>query len=96
MLLEPLTAEITRMKRLTFVVMLVSLVAGNALAQDVNHGKQVYTDTKCAVCHSIGSQGNKKGPLDDVGSKVSTADIRECIVSAPEKDAKRKANGNTR
>jgi mono/diheme cytochrome c family protein len=92
MLLEPLTAEITRMKRLTFVVMLVSLVAGNAFAQDVNHGKQVYTDTKCAVCHSIGSQGNKKGPLDDVGSKLSTADIRAWIVSAPEMAAKTKAD----
>jgi len=56
------------------------------------HGKQVYADAKCAVCHSIGSQGNKKGPLDDVGSKLSTADIRAWIMAAPEMATKTKAD----
>ena len=78
--------------RLTLVAMLVGLFAGNAWAQNAEHGKQVYTDSKCAVCHSIGSQGNKKGPLDEVGSKLSTADIRAWIVSAPEMAAKTKAD----
>src|SRR5690242_20909860 len=80
------------MKRVAFVVMLAGLFAGNAFAQNVEHGKQVYADAKCAVCHSIGSQGNKKGPLDDVGSKLSTADVRAWIVSAPEMAAKTKAD----
>jgi mono/diheme cytochrome c family protein len=80
------------MMRITFVVMIVGLFAGGAFAQNVDHGKQVYTDTKCAVCHSIGSQGNKKGLLDEVGSKLSAADIRAWIVSAPDMAAKTKAD----
>jgi mono/diheme cytochrome c family protein len=80
------------MMRVTFVVMLAGLFAGNAFAQNVEHGKQVYADTKCAVCHSIGGQGNKKGPLEDVGSKLTAADIRAWIVSAPDMAAKAKAD----
>ncbi|HEU5257086.1 MAG TPA: cytochrome c [Vicinamibacterales bacterium] len=79
------------MMRVTLVAMLFGLVAGSAWAQNAEHGKQVYADSKCAVCHSIGSQGNKKGPLDEVGSTLSTADIRAWIVSAPEMAAKTKA-----
>ena len=80
------------MMRVTFVAMLAGLSAGSAFAQNAEHGKQVYADTKCAVCHSIGSQGNKKGPLEDVGSKLTAADIRAWIVSAPEMAAKAKAD----
>ena len=80
------------MMRVTFIAMLVGLFAGNALAQNAEHGKQVYADSKCAVCHSIGSQGNKKGPLDDAGSKLSPADIRAWIVAAPDMAAKTKAD----
>jgi mono/diheme cytochrome c family protein len=78
--------------RLTFFVMLAGLLAGSAFAQNVAHGKQVYTDTKCSVCHSIDGQGNKKGPLDDVGSRLSGADIRSWIVSATDMAAKAKAD----
>ena len=80
------------MKRVTFVVMLAGLFAGNVFAQNVEHGKQVYADTKCAACHSIGGQGNKKGPLDEAGSKLTAADIRAWIVSAPEIAGKAKAD----
>jgi mono/diheme cytochrome c family protein len=79
------------MMRVPFVAMVIGLFAGSVFAQNVEHGKQVYADTKCAVCHSIGSQGNKKGPLDDVGSKLSAADMRAWIVSAPDMAAKTKA-----
>lgn len=83
---------ITYMMRVTFVVLLLALFAGSAFAQNAAHGKQVFTDSKCGVCHSIGSEGNKKGPLDDVGAKLSAADIRAWIVSAPEMAAKMKAD----
>ena len=66
--------------------------AAPAAAQDPARGAKVYTDQKCAVCHSIGGKGNAKGPLDDVGSKISAADIRAWIVSAPEMAAKTKAD----
>ena len=80
------------MMRVTFVVVVVSLFASSAFAQNAVHGKQVYTDSKCGVCHSIGGEGNKKGPLDDVGAKLTAADIRAWIVSAPDMAAKAKAD----
>ena len=80
------------MMRVTFVVVVVSLFASSAFAQNAVHGKQVYTDSKCGVCHSIGGEGNKKGPLDDVAAKLTAADIRAWIVSAPDMAAKAKAD----
>lgn len=72
--------------------MLLLLCAGAASAQNAAHGKQVYADSKCSVCHSVGGQGNKKGPLDGVGAKLSPADIRQWIVAAPDMAAKTKAD----
>jgi mono/diheme cytochrome c family protein len=80
------------MMRLTFTAVVLCLIAGPAFAQDAAHGKQVFTDTKCGVCHSIAGTGNKKGPLDDVGAKLSAADIRAWITSAPEMAAKAKSD----
>jgi mono/diheme cytochrome c family protein len=72
--------------------MLLLLCAGAASAQNAAHGKQVYADSKCSVCHSVGGQGNKKGPLDDAGSKLSPADMRAWIVAAPDMAVKTKAD----
>jgi len=81
------------MMRIAFVSIGLCLWAGGAFAQgNAEHGKQLYTDNKCNVCHSIAGTGNKKGPLDDVGSKMSAADIHQWITSAPEMAAKAKAD----
>ena len=59
--------------------------AGLAVAADdakVTKGTQVYADQKCAMCHSIGDKGNKKGPLDGVASKYSADDLRAWVVDA--------------
>ena len=45
-------------------------------------GEQVYVAQKCALCHSIGDKGNKKGPLDGVGARLSADDLRKWIVDA--------------
>jgi mono/diheme cytochrome c family protein len=65
----------------------------SALAQDakVERGQKVYTDQKCALCHSIGGHGNAKGPLDGVGSKLSADEIRQWITDAKGMTAKTKA-----
>jgi mono/diheme cytochrome c family protein len=75
------------------VVLLPLTVASTALAQDakVAHGQKVYAEQKCSVCHSIGPTGNKKGPLDSVGSRLSADDIRAWIVDAKGMTAKTKA-----
>ena len=70
----------------------VVLVANVAGAQDkVAKGAQVYADQKCSLCHSIAGKGNAKGPLDEVGSKLSAADLKAWIVDAKGMTAKTKA-----
>jgi len=81
------------MTRVPILAVAFALVAAPVFAQgDVEKGKQVYAAQKCSVCHSIGGVGNKKGALDDVGSKLSAADIRSWITTAPEMAAKAKAD----
>jgi len=43
----------------------------------VEHGKQVYAEQKCSICHSIGGSGAGKAALDGVGSKLKPADIKK-------------------
>jgi mono/diheme cytochrome c family protein len=73
----------------------VALVAfaGAAAAQDakIAKGKQLFTDQKCTMCHSIAGTGNAKGPLDDVGSKLSADEIRGWITDPAGSAAKAKA-----
>ena len=54
-------------------------------------GQQLFVDQKCTLCHSIGDKGNKKGPLDDVGSKLSSAEIHSWITDPKGMTAKSKA-----
>ena len=49
-------------------------------AATVKRGQQVYTAQKCATCHQIAGKGNKANPLDKIGAKLSTADIKAWIV----------------
>ena len=72
--------------------MLLVGVAAVASAQDAKaKGEKLYTDQKCALCHSIGGKGNAKGPLDEVGSKLSADDMRAWIVDAKGMTEKAKA-----
>jgi mono/diheme cytochrome c family protein len=69
------------------VVLATLLIATPAAAQDgakIAQGQKVYTANKCGTCHSIAGKGNKKGPLDEVGSKLTEAEIREWIVNPKE------------
>src|SRR6516162_4591310 len=70
-------------------VAVTAMTAGSASAQDLKaKGEKVYTDQKCSLCHSIAGKGNAKGPLDDVGSKLKTDEIRAWIVDAKGMTAK--------
>jgi mono/diheme cytochrome c family protein len=40
----------------------------------------VFVAQKCTQCHSIAGRGNKKGALDDVGKKLTAAQIKEWIT----------------
>lgn len=78
----------------TFVVGMALTIglASAAYAQgDKTKGEKVFTDQKCSLCHSVGGHGNAKGPLDDVGTKLSAAELRQWITDAKGMTAKSKA-----
>ena len=81
------------MRVLVPVALLAALSFSSTVsAQDLaSKGKDVYTAQKCSVCHAIAGTGNKKGALDDVGAKLSAADIRSWLTDAPAMAAKAKA-----
>jgi mono/diheme cytochrome c family protein len=72
-------------------VALIVLTAAAAAAQNAAAGEKVYVDQKCSVCHAIAGKGNAKGALDDVGSRLSAADIRAWITDAKGMTARTKA-----
>jgi mono/diheme cytochrome c family protein len=78
------------MVRATIIGVVLCLgIATSASAQ--NSGAQLFTDQKCSLCHSIAGKGNAKGPLDEVGSKLSADEIRAWITDAKGMTAKTKA-----
>jgi mono/diheme cytochrome c family protein len=78
--------------RLFGLVLVGALAASPAHGQgDVKLGEKVYAEQKCAMCHSIQGKGNAKGPIDDVGSRLSADDLRAWIVDAPGMAAKTKS-----
>lgn len=69
----------------------VLVVVNAASAQDkAARGAAVYTEQKCQLCHSVAGKGNAKGALDEVGSKLSAADLKAWIVDAKGMTAKTK------
>lgn len=80
-----------------FVLIASAAVATSAGAQDAKAqdakalGQKLFADQKCTLCHSIGGKGNPKGPLDDVGSRLSADDIRAWLADAKGMTAKTKA-----
>ena len=80
--------------RATAILLTIGLaIPAAAAAQDakVTKGAEVYAAQKCSLCHAIGDKGNKKGPLDGVGSKLKPAEIREWMTDAKGMTAKTKA-----
>ena len=57
------------------------VAAAPAFAQDakVKKGAEVFTTAKCTKCHSIAGKGNAKGKLDEVGSKLTPAEIKSWL-----------------
>jgi mono/diheme cytochrome c family protein len=74
------------------VALCVWAVAGVA-AQDATlaKGAEVYAAQKCGLCHSVGEKGNKKGPLDGVGTKLKADEIRLWMTDAKAMTAKTKS-----
>jgi mono/diheme cytochrome c family protein len=62
------------------VLMLAAPEPAAAAARQAEKGAAVYAAQKCSICHSIDGKGQAKGPLDGVGSKLTTDELREWIV----------------
>jgi mono/diheme cytochrome c family protein len=82
------------MSKNALILALVLGVTPNVFAQEkaqLERGMKVYADQKCGVCHSIGGKGNTKGPLDDLGSRLTAEEIRLWMVNPAEMTKKTKA-----
>ena len=85
---------VVHMVKIGCVVALVLGTVEMASAQDQAQaaaGQKVFAAQKCSICHAIAGQGNQKGSLDGVGSKLSADEIRLWLLNAPEMAAKIKA-----
>ena len=43
--------------------------------EEIERGRAVYEQQKCATCHSIAGVGNPRNPLDGVGAKWSASEM---------------------
>ncbi len=50
----------------------------------IARGKQVCAERRCAACHAVAGEGNRKSPLDGVGARVDAKDLRRWIVTPRE------------
>jgi mono/diheme cytochrome c family protein len=77
------------------LVVVVGLTIGHGVASAQHEaGVKAYSAQKCSICHSIAGAGNKKLPLDGVGTKLTADQIREWIVDPA--SAAKKANSTTK
>lgn len=65
--------------------------SGRLMQTKPNTGEAVYASLRCSLCHSIDGKGDKNGPLDEVGSKLTAAEIREWIEKPAEMTKKHNA-----
>jgi cytochrome c2 len=81
------------MKRIALITLgcaALTMAAAPAFAQDAKKGAEVFVTAKCTKCHSIAGKGNAKGKLDEVGSKLTAAEIKSWLETPAEMAAKAK------
>ena len=81
------------MRRIVMIAGILLAAASTAWAQDAKAaaGEKVYVEQKCGVCHSVAGKGNQKGALDEVGTKLTSDEIRMWISDAKAMTAKTKS-----
>jgi len=84
------------MRRVCLAFFVLSLAGAAAAQTPAERGQKVYAAEKCAICHSIGGTGNKRGPLDGAGTKLTADLLRQWIVDAPAMSAKAKSTRKPR
>lgn len=61
----------------TLVLALLAAVPDPAL---VEKGRALYAENRCATCHSVARKGNPLDPQDEVGARLTAAELRQWIV----------------
>jgi mono/diheme cytochrome c family protein len=74
---------------LGFAVFAAPVLASDAAA--IAHGEKAFAAQKCGMCHSVAGKGNKKGPLDEAGTKLTADETRQWLVHASDMTTKMKA-----
>ena len=59
----------------------------DAVVAQIEMGRKVYEAQKCSSCHQIAKRGNSRFPLDGVGSRLSTEQIRKWMTDTAEMEA---------
>ncbi len=78
---------------MALVLWLVALSLSNPAAQtldpaSVREGQRIYDAEKCSACHQVAGRGNKRFPLDGVGTRLPAADIRRWFTHTVEMEAR--------
>lgn len=77
-------SKLTIVRSLSIAGLMLLVAGAKPLAAagqgDAKKGEQVYAAQKCQQCHSIAGKGKKQNPLDGVGKKLSTDEIKQWIV----------------
>jgi cytochrome c2 len=63
------------------VFVFAAAAAITAQGKGTERGQKLYVDQKCSMCHSVAGKGNAKGPLDDIGTKLSAEEIRQWLIA---------------
>ena len=53
----------------------------------IQAGRKIYDQHKCVTCHQIAKHGNSRFPLDGVGSRLTTDQLRRWITDTAEMEA---------
>jgi mono/diheme cytochrome c family protein len=72
------------------VVICLGITSGAAAQGAAARGEKLFVEQKCSMCHSVAGKGNVKGPLDGVGTKRTSEEIRGWITDAKGMIAKTK------
>ena len=68
-----------------------SLGAARADDTDPVAGEKVFAAQKCSLCHQVAGKGNKNGPLDGVGKKLTADEMRAWLTTPAEMATKHNA-----
>lgn len=54
-------------------------LAASTQAKEAARGRQLFAELQCQLCHALAGEGNPRLPLDGIGARLETDDLRESI-----------------